>query len=53
LHEAAGALQHGKGRMPFIQVTDLWLDAKRGKQSPSADPEEYLLLETQFRPTAV
>ena len=43
LHEAAGAFQHRKGRMPFIQVADLRLDAKRGKQSPSADPKEHLL----------
>jgi hypothetical protein len=29
LHETAGALQHGKGRMTFIQVTDIRLDAER------------------------
>jgi hypothetical protein len=28
-HETAGALQHGEGRMPFIQVTDFRLDAER------------------------
>ena len=27
-HEAAGALQNGEGRMPFIQVTDFRLDAR-------------------------
>jgi hypothetical protein len=31
LHETAGALQHGKGRMPFIQVADFRLDAQRTK----------------------
>ena len=39
LHETAGALQHGEGRMPFVQVTDVWLDPKRGQEPPSADPE--------------
>ena len=28
-HETSGALQHGKGRMPFIQMADLRLDAER------------------------
>ena len=44
LHETAGALQHGKGRMPFIQVTDFRLDAQRTKQSPSAESQQQLLL---------
>ena len=30
-HETAGALQHGEGRMPFIQVTDFRLDAERAR----------------------
>ena len=34
-HETAGALQHGEGRMPFIQVTDFRLDAKRGEAAAS------------------
>ena len=29
LHEAPRAFQHGKRRMPFIQVTDFRLDAER------------------------
>src|SRR5438094_4025116 len=53
LHETAGAFQHGKGRMPFIQMADFRLNAKRTKQSPSADPEQYFLLEAQLRPTAI
>ena len=53
LHETAGAFQHGKGRMPFIQMTDFRMDAKRTKQPPSADPEEQLLLEAQLRPAAI
>jgi hypothetical protein len=31
--------------MPFIQVTDFGLDAKRGEQPPSANPEEQFLFE--------
>ena len=53
LHETAGAFQHGKGRMPFIQMTDFRLNAKRAKQSPSADPEQQFLLEAQLRPAAI
>ena len=53
LHETAGAFQHGKGRMPFIQMTDFRMDAKRTKQSPSADPKEQFLLEAQLRPAAI
>src|SRR5213593_2019400 len=53
LHETAGALQHGKGRMPFIQMTNFGLNAKRAKQSPSADPEQQFLLEAQLRAAAV
>ena len=49
-HEVAGAFQHGEGRMPFIQVTDLRLDAERAEQPPSADPEQQFLLEAQLRP---
>ena len=30
-HETPGALQHGKGRMPFIQMTDFRLDAERAR----------------------
>jgi len=41
-HEAPGAIQHGEGRMPFIQVTDLWLDPERAQQPPSANPESSL-----------
>ena len=48
-HEAPGALQHGEGRMPFIQMTDFRLDPERAEQPPSADPEEQFLLEAQFR----
>ena len=45
LHETAGTLQHGEGRMPFIQVTDFRLDAECGEQPPSANPEKQFLLE--------
>ena len=44
LHETAGAFQHGKGRMPFVQMTDFRLDAERAEQPPSADSQEQLLL---------
>ena len=53
LHEAAGTFQDGKRRMPFVQVTDLRLDAKRAEQPPSADPKEQFLLEAQLRPAPV
>ena len=35
LHEVAGAFQHRKGRVPFIQVADFRFDAKGGKQPPA------------------
>jgi len=53
LHETAGAFQYGKGRMPFIEMTDLRLDAKRTQQSPSADPEKQFLLEAQLRTSPI
>jgi len=46
-HKAPDPFQHGKGRMAFIQMTDFRPDAKRAKQSPSADPEEQFFLEAQ------
>ena len=33
--KVAGALQHGEGRMPFIQVTDFRLDAERARAAAS------------------
>src|SRR5204863_9893840 len=53
LHETAGAFQHGKGGMPFIQMTNFRPNAKRTKQAPSANPEQQFLLEAQLRPTAI
>src|ERR1019366_1045712 len=53
LHEAERALQDGEGRVPFIQVTDLGLDAERPEQAPSADPEQEFLLQAQLRAAAV
>ena len=53
LHETAGALQHGKSRMTFIQVTDFRFDAQCGEQPPAANPEEQFLLEAQFRPAPI
>ena len=53
LHETAGAFQHRKSRMPFIQMTDFRLDAKRTKQSPAADSEQQFLLEAQLRSAAI
>ena len=49
----AGSLQNGKGGMPFIQVTNLRLDAQGHEQSPSADAEEHFLLQAQFRSAAI
>ena len=53
VHEGPGSFQDGERRMPFIQVADLRLDAERVEQSPSADPQHDLLLETQLRPAPV
>jgi hypothetical protein len=52
-HEALCPFQHGEGRMPFVQMTNFRLDAKRTKQSPSANPEEQFLLEAQLRPASI
>src|SRR5664279_1416788 len=52
-HEVAGAFEDGERRVPFIQVTDLRLDPECAEQSPSADPEEYFLLEAQLRAAAI
>jgi hypothetical protein len=52
-HEALCLFQHGEGRMPFVQMTNFRLDAKRTKQSPSANPEEQFLLEAQLRPASI
>ncbi|MGD0183471.1 MAG: hypothetical protein ABSC15_26990, partial [Terriglobales bacterium] len=38
---------------PFIQVTDLRLNAERTEQSPAANPQKHFLLESQFRPAPV
>ncbi len=53
LHEVPGTLEHGQGRMPLVEVTDLRLQAERAKQAPSPQPQEHLLLEPQLRPPAV
>ncbi len=53
LHETAGALQHGKGRMTFIQVTDFRFDAERGEQPPAANPQQHFLYESQLRSAAI
>src|SRR5208283_1950676 len=53
LHETAGTLQNGKGRMTFIQVTDVRLEAECGEQSPTSNPKQQLLLEAQLRSTAI
>ena len=53
LHETAGAFQHRKGGMAFIQVADIGLDAEGREQPPAADAEQHFLLEAQLRPAAV
>ena len=52
-HETQGPLQHGKGGMPFIQVTDFRLDAESIEQAPSPDPEKQFLLQAHFHPSPV
>ena len=39
LHETAGTFQHRKGRMTFVQMTDIRLDAECGEQSPAANAQ--------------
>jgi hypothetical protein len=53
LHETAGALQHGKGRMTFVQMTDFRLDAECGEQPPAANPQNQFLLKAQLGPAAI
>ena len=53
LHEAAGALQHGKSSMPFIQVTDFWFNAQCGEQPPAANSKQHFLLEAQLWSAAI
>ena len=48
-HETASARQHGKGRVPFIQVTDFRLEAKLTQQPPSPKTEDQFLFEAQLR----
>src|ERR1035441_1846264 len=49
LHEVARTFQDGKGRVSFIEVTDLRLESECAEQPPSADPEQQFLLEAQLR----
>ena len=53
LHETVCSFQHGKGRMPFVQMTHLRLEAERAEQPPAADPEHHLLLQPQLRSAPV
>jgi hypothetical protein len=52
-HEASRAFQHGEGRVPFVQVTDLRLDPQRAQHPPSANPQKQFLLEAQLRPAPI
>ena len=52
-HETAGALQHGEGRMPFVEMTDFRLNAKRSKQPPSANPEQHSCFRRNSGPASV
>ena len=45
--------QHGKGRMPLVQVAYLGLEAKRLKQTPTTDAEYQLLLQPQLTVAAI
>ena len=53
LHEAPGALEHGKGRVPLVQMADLGLEAKRAQEAPPGDPEDELLPEAKLGAAAV
>src|SRR5437016_7189534 len=44
LHETAGALQHGEGRVPFVEMADLGLEPERSQQPPAPDSQQKLLL---------
>jgi hypothetical protein len=37
-HPGMGALQYGKGRVPFVQVHYLRIQPQRFQQAPSANP---------------
>jgi hypothetical protein len=40
IHKSSGSFQDRERGMPFIQVTDFRLDAKRDQQSPTADSQQ-------------
>jgi hypothetical protein len=49
-HETAGALQHGEGRMPFIQMTDFRLDAQRASNRQPPIPRSSSCLRRNSGP---
>jgi hypothetical protein len=53
LHEAPRPFQHGEGRVPFVEVTDLGLPPEGAQQAPAADAEHDLLEQAQLRAAAV
>src|SRR5665213_1122232 len=53
LHETVGAFQYRKGRMTFVQVTNIRFDAECREQSPTANPQQHFLLEAQLRSATI
>ena len=52
-HKAARALEHGQRGVSLVEVAHVGLRAQRSQQSPAADAEHYLLLETKRRSPSV
>lgn len=50
LHEAAGPLEHGEGRVTLVQMTDLRLQTERAQQAPADDSEDELLARRRSGP---
>ena len=47
-HDPPGAFQHGKCRVPFVEVTDVRIESQLAQQPPAAEPERHLLLPPDF-----
>src|SRR5207253_996988 len=53
LGEAARPLEHGKGGVALVEVTDVWAQTDRRQRPPAADPQRHLLLQAHLPVAAV
>jgi hypothetical protein len=53
LHEIAGTFKDGKRRMPFIEVTNVWMNSECSEKPPPSDSQHQFLFEAQFRASAI